>query len=168
MMMGSGVGGAVVGAPGLQSPTPALLEAQRRAPLKSINAGLSLPKERKPDALIPIKHAPSPTPSPGRAPQALRGKENGNGKGSVDRRAFRTASVPVRNALAPAHERDENARRRSEGTVKGNNNTRKAEDVRRGAPAPGGGGGAGAGAGQTQRSSRMPVPLRSILTKLRA
>ncbi|KAI0704065.1 hypothetical protein C8Q76DRAFT_753499 [Earliella scabrosa] len=176
MTMGSGVGGAVVGAPGLQSPTPALLEAQRRAPLKSINAGLSLPKERKPDALIPIKHAPSPKlalAAPRCTPQSqnLRAKENGigngNGKGSVDRRAFRTASVPVRpsvrNALVPAHERDENARRRSEGTVKDNNNTRKAEDVRRGAPAHGGGGGAGA----TQRGSRMPVPLRSILTKLR-
>ncbi|KAI0794192.1 hypothetical protein C8Q74DRAFT_1405253 [Fomes fomentarius] len=163
-LMGSGFGGAVVGAPGLQSPTPVYLEAQRRAPLKSINMRQSLPKERKPDVLIPVKAAlvPSrrslapPTPTPTSAPASTP-------PATVDRRNVRTASVPVSAAAAqrPVHERDDSARRRSEGVV-------GRGDARRGSGEDACGGGIPTGAaGAGQRGSRMPVPLRSIFSKLR-
>ncbi len=172
-LMGSGFGGAVVGAPGLQSPTPVYLEAQRRAPLKSINMRQSLPKERKPDVLIPVRAAlvpsrrslvpPTPTSAPASTPPSLRDKENAKAGATVDRRSVRTASVPVSAAAAQrsVYERDDSARRRSEGVVgKG--------DTRRGSGEDGCGGGIPTGtAGAGQRGSRMPVPLRSIFSKLR-
>ncbi|KAI0364725.1 hypothetical protein BV20DRAFT_823896 [Pilatotrama ljubarskyi] len=131
--VGFGAGGAVVGAPKLQSPTPMLLKEQRRAPLRSINIQQSLPVERGPDVLIPVK----PTR------QSLLPTDRGV-PGPFARRVLRAGSIPP----APRHERDENARRRSQPAGKD--------------------GSCGAAASPVPGSrSRMSAPLRTILTKFR-
>ncbi|KAH9884799.1 hypothetical protein C8Q73DRAFT_349537 [Cubamyces lactineus] len=103
-MAGSGIDGAVVGAPGLQPPTPLLLQEQRRAPLRSINAQLSMPVERKPDVLIPVKATR----------RSLLSKDKGGDVSisPITKRVLRTASIPA----APRQEQNENARRRSQAT----------------------------------------------------
>ncbi|KAI0358119.1 hypothetical protein OH77DRAFT_1397671 [Trametes cingulata] len=131
--VGSGTGGAVVGAPSLQSPTPMLLKEQRRAPLRAINAQQSLPVQRGPDVLIPIK----PTR------RSFLSREDG-APGPFARRVLRTASIPP----TPRHERDENARRRSQ-------------------PASREGSCGAAASPPSGSKSRMSAPLRTILTKLR-
>ncbi|KAI0653294.1 hypothetical protein C8Q70DRAFT_643909 [Cubamyces menziesii] len=137
-MAGSGVDGAVVGAPGLQPPTPLLLQEQRRAPLRSINAQQSMPVERKPDALIPVKDTR-------RSLLSTRKDKGGDVPTSpITKRVLRTASIPA----VPRQERDENARRRSQAAHR---------EGSYGAPTPTGSNG----------KSRMSAPLRSILTKLR-
>ncbi|KAI0718000.1 hypothetical protein C8T65DRAFT_639666 [Cerioporus squamosus] len=149
-VIGSGEGGAVVGAPILQAPTPVLLEAQRRAPLKSINTRQRMPIQRKPEVLIPVKPAPASvrhiSVQAMRPTSRSREQENTNTDGRG--RGARVASAPI----CPRRERDENVRRRSEAVAK--------EDACGRAPMH-------AGARNNGGSSRMPVPLRSILTKLR-
>ena len=146
--LGSGEGGAVVGAPDLQSPTPVLLEAQRRAPLKSINARQQMPMQRKPDVLIPVKPSSMPMRH---APvkdvrRASRSREQDHLGG--DHRGARMTPTPVN----PRRAWDRDARRRSGAVAKG--------DACGGAPMH-------AGTRINSGSSKMPVPLRSILTKLR-
>ncbi|RPD64113.1 hypothetical protein L226DRAFT_533429 [Lentinus tigrinus ALCF2SS1-7] len=142
---GSGEGGAVVGAPELQPPTPVLLEAHRRAPLKSINIRQRMPIQRKPDVLIPVKRAP-PSMHDTHVPGARRTSKP---------REQENFSARVAPGLANLrHQRDENARRRSGWVAK--------EDACGGAPMH-----SSAGVRNSSGSSRMPVPLRSILTKLR-
>ncbi|KAI0330932.1 hypothetical protein GY45DRAFT_1323067 [Cubamyces sp. BRFM 1775] len=138
-MAGSGIDGAVVGAPGLQPPTPLLLQEQRRAPLRSINAQQSMPVERRPDALIPVKATRRSLLS------NSKDKAGGNVPTSpITKRALRTASIPA----APRQEQDENVRRRSQAVHR---------EGSYGVPTPTGSAG----------KSRMSAPLRSILTKLR-
>lgn len=147
-VLGSGEGGAVVGAPILQPPTSVLLEAQRRAPLKSINSRQRMPIQHKPDVLIPVK----PVLASVRhiSVQSIRPASKGRGQQNVgaDGRGARVVSAP----LHPRRERDENARRRSEAVAK--------ENLCGGVPVH-------AGTRISGGGSRMPVPLRSILTKLR-
>ncbi len=136
---GSGRGGAVLGAPSLQSPTPTLLEAQRRAPLRTINARQSAPAARKSEPLSPVK--------PTRA-SVLPAAARSGVPAAFARRVLKTTYIPPR----ARNEVDENARRRSQPAA--------GREASCGAVAS-----AGAGTGG---KSRMSAPLRSIFTKLRA
>ncbi|KAI0676077.1 hypothetical protein C8Q78DRAFT_964232 [Trametes maxima] len=140
--VGSGVGGAVVGAPGLHSPQ--LLKDERRTPLRSINAHLSMPAQRRPvsDVLAAVT-----TPTRRRLLPREKDKENKDDDvpAAIARRVLRTASIPP----AARHERDENVQRRSQAV---------------GREVLGSVSSAGAGNGS---KSRMSAPLRSIFTKLR-
>ncbi|KAI1796770.1 hypothetical protein LXA43DRAFT_1057618 [Ganoderma leucocontextum] len=165
-LVGSGAGGAVVGAPTLQSPYPTMSsppknQDQRRTPLKTISANARQNTanmvERKPSAASssPVKQ-PQATPRTGRKdPVSHTGPK---GKESVGLRASQMAS---RSSLE--HERGEaltpSTRRRSAGVSQ-----LRVENACGGTSAD-----AGTVGSQSQRnSSRMPVPLRSIFTKLRA
>ncbi|KAH9847315.1 hypothetical protein C2E23DRAFT_890126 [Lenzites betulinus] len=137
--VGSGAGGAVVGAPSLRSPSPSSTPEQRRAPLRSINARQTMSVQHKSDDVSPAKPTrTSMLPGPGAAD-----KKPSMAAGA--RSVFRATSIP---AGAARHERDENAvRRRSQAA-------RKEASASCGAPASAG-------------KSRMSAPLRSIFTKLR-
>ncbi|KAI8996398.1 hypothetical protein BD414DRAFT_455072 [Trametes punicea] len=139
--VGSGVDGAVIGAPSLQGPTPIplLLGEQGRVPLRSINPLQSMPAERRADVPVPVK------PS---AQRSLLSKQRDGAAADKARRVLKSTSVPP----APRLERDENAHRRSEAVVAGKESRSLA----------------GASAGTSMGGkSRMSAPLRSILTKLR-
>ncbi|CDO73350.1 hypothetical protein BN946_scf185008.g113 [Trametes cinnabarina] len=140
-LTGSGVNGAVVGAPGLRapSPLPLLLHEQRRAPLRSINARQSMPVVRGPDALLLVKGSR----------RSMLSKTESGPSSHIARRVLKSASTPP----APRREHDENAMRRSDAVTIGD------ESRRTGVGAP-----AGTVAGG---KSRMSAPLRNILTKLR-
>ncbi|KAI0640787.1 hypothetical protein C8Q79DRAFT_1015011 [Trametes meyenii] len=168
--VGSGVGGAVVGAPGLKSPTLQLPKDERRAPLRSINAHLSLPAQRRP--VSDVLAAVAATPTRRRLLPREKGKENENVAGAqklgetldkktkeghnvpaaIARRVLRTASIPP----AARHERDENVQRRSQAVGRETSDGVPSVSAKL----------ASAGAGNGSRS-RMSAPLRSIFTKLR-
>ncbi|KAI0765667.1 hypothetical protein BD413DRAFT_606149 [Trametes elegans] len=145
---GAGPDRAVVGAPhlhtpspsGCPTPTPTLLKAQRRAPLRSINAQQSMPVEREPEVLIPVKPASAPRRS--MLPQGSPAARAAPTPASVRRVGGKAGSGPV------AHERDENARRRA-----------SVGAAVRTPAAPSSPGGRGRG--------RVSGSLRSIFTKLR-
>ncbi|EIW58175.1 uncharacterized protein TRAVEDRAFT_71869 [Trametes versicolor FP-101664 SS1] len=140
---GSGRGGAVLGAPSLQSPTPTLLEAQRRAPLRTTNARQPAAAARRSEPLSPVKLSPVKPTRASVLPAA-----RGGVPAAFARRVLRTTSIPPR----ARNEVDENARRRSQPAA--------GREASCGAVAS-----AGAGMGG---KSRMSAPLRSIFTKLRA
>ena len=192
LIVGSGPGGAVVGAPSLQSPYPRMpsppkktktqpqpqpqtpIQEQRRPPLKPASVRHNSPSERKPvpaspspvkqaaSRVIARKSLPSPSVSaqrPSVSRMMPRGKEN-----VVSPHIPRTVvSAPN----TPQRERDEQARRRA--TVGATSGTQlRASAACGGAPAGAGRMGSQKGRGSGgSGGSRMPVPLRSIFTKLR-
>ncbi|KAM5532795.1 hypothetical protein V8D89_013514 [Ganoderma adspersum] len=172
--MGAGAGGAVVGAPALQSPYPTMssplkTQGQRRTPLKTLetstnvrhNAANMVERKLSAASSSPAKHA-SP-PRVGRKDPPSHSGYKGHGKENVGQRA---SQASARSSLERELHRGEaltpTTRRRSGGVLP------RREDVCGGALTP-----AGAGAGTVgsqswkNSSSRMPVPLRSIFTKLR-
>ncbi|KAI0741712.1 hypothetical protein C8Q80DRAFT_151027 [Daedaleopsis nitida] len=172
--VGSGIGGAVVGAPELQPPTPIPLslqaaaaramptstqrEDQRQASVKSINTRHSLPKDRKADVLISTKAKAAASSRDSQRPAMPtstlpRDKENRPGNATaanVDRRVARAGTAPA--TTVPRHRREGDAHRRSNGV------SSSSRDASAGAPVP---------PGAMQKGSRMPVPLRNIFTKMR-
>ena len=172
--MGAGAGGAVVGAPALQSPYPTMSsplksQGQRRTPLKTLEASTNARQnaanivERKSSAASssPVKHA-SPPRVGRKQPPSYPGYK-GHGKENVGQRASQaSARSSLERELHSGEVVTPNTRRRSGGVLP------RKDDVCGGVSTP-----AGAGAGtvgsQSRRnsSSRMPVPLRSIFTKLR-
>ncbi|KAI0832130.1 hypothetical protein BC628DRAFT_1336234 [Trametes gibbosa] len=143
--VGSGTGGAVVGAPSLHSVSQTQLtppEELRRAPLRSINARQTMPARRRSDEVFPAKPTrASMLPSAGIVEKTPR---TSNAMMAGARRVLRSTSIPP----AARNERDENAARRRSQPA------RREASVSCGAPASAG-------------KSRMSAPLRSIFTKLR-
>ncbi len=173
-VVGAGAGGAVVGAPSLQSPYPTM-SSPRRTPMRTISANANGRQnaanmvERKPTTVSssPVKQAQSSPARVGRKEPASLSKYKG--KENISHRASHTASP--RSSLDHELRRGEaltpNTRRRSAGVLSGT--PLKVENACGGASTPAGAG-AGAVGSQSRRnssSSRMPVPLRNIFTKLR-
>ena len=161
-MVGAGAGGAVVGAPALQSPYPTMSSpsknnGQRRTPLKTVNASANARQnagtvERTPS---PVKQSHHPSPRVGRKePASLLGHE---GKENVGRCTSQPVSVRS-SSLTPTR------RRRSAGVLP--ETPLKGENPR-GGTTPACAGGGAEGSQRNSGGSRMPVPLRSIFTKLR-
>ncbi|EJF64397.1 hypothetical protein DICSQDRAFT_134050 [Dichomitus squalens LYAD-421 SS1] len=178
LIVGSGPGGAVVGAPSLQSPysrmpaPPKKSADERRAPLKTVSVRQNAPPERKPPSASPrspVKPTPARTTArkgaPAVSPESVRrpgpGAGTPGGKENVVQHVLRTVSAPS----TPKRKGDENAARRATVSVSSATQLRPAAAC--------GGAPVAAGTMASQKNggssgSRMPVPLRSIFTKLRA
>ena len=183
--VGSGVGGAVVGAPGLQppeesplarkgagsgpsprAPTPALLDARRRAPLRAANTRLNMPvpAERHRDAvpLIPVTTKRPAQSTPQKAAGARKGRENVDAGGT---RAI-SSPLPLNGRVlrfSPAKEKANSPGASVGGPRQTPSSARKSKGANGGDTA-----GAHASPKHATGGSRMAVPLRTIFTKFRA